>query len=63
MLFPEKLKGKIIQAVLVLPPYLRINKVSLIVVETSLAEVTVGQCILQEVSAVQLVPRVLDLTR
>lgn len=52
-----------IQAVLILPPYLRINKVSLIVVEASLAEVTVGQCILQEVSAIQLVPRVLDLTR
>lgn len=32
--------------------YLRINKVSLVVVETSLAEVTVGKCILQEVSTI-----------
>lgn len=48
---------------LILSPYLRVNKVSLVVVETSLAEVTVGQRILQEVSAIQLVPRVLDLTR
>lgn len=32
--------------------YLRINKVSLVVVETSLAEVTVGKRILQEVSAI-----------
>lgn len=43
------------------PSYLRINKVSLVVVEASLAEVTVGQRILQEVPAIQLVPRVLDL--
>lgn len=48
---------------LVLSPYLRVNKVSLVVVETSLAEVTVAQRILQEVSAIQLMPRVLDLTR
>lgn len=36
---------------------------SLVVVETSLTEVTVGQSILQEVSSVELVPRVLNLTR
>lgn len=36
---------------------------SLVVVKTSLTEVTVGQSILQEVSSVELVPRVLNLTR
>lgn len=42
--------------------YLRVNKMSLVVVKTSLTEVTVGQGILQEVSSVELVPRVFDLT-
>lgn len=39
---------------------LRVNKVSLVVVEASLAEVTVRQRLLQEVSAIQLMPRVFD---
>lgn len=42
-------------------PYLGIDKVPLVVVEAPLAEVAVGQRILQEVSAIQLVPRILDL--
>lgn len=36
---------------------------SLVVVKPSLAEVTVGQRLLQEVPAIQLMPRVLDLSR
>lgn len=36
---------------------------SLVVVEASLAEVTVGQGILQEVSSVELVPCVFNLTK
>ena len=48
---------------LFLPPHLRVNKVSLVVVETSLAEATVRQRLLQEVPAIQLMPRVLDLSR
>lgn len=35
---------------------------SLVVVKTSLTEVTVGQGILQEVPSVELVPRVFNLT-
>lgn len=46
---------------LILSIYLRVNKVSLVVVEASPAEVTVGQRLLQEVSSIQLMPSVLDL--
>lgn len=45
------------------PSYLRINKVPLVVVKASFAEVTVGKRILQEVSSIQLVPCVLNLIR
>lgn len=47
----------------ILSQYLRVHKMSLVVVKTSLAEVTVGQSVLQEVSSVELVPRVFNLTR
>lgn len=59
----NKAERKDNSGLLILFSYLRVNKVSLVVVETSLAEVTVGQRVLQEVSAIQLMPRVLDLTR
>ena len=42
-------------------PHLRVHKVPLVVVEALLAQVTVDQRLLQEVAAVHLVPRVLDL--
>lgn len=42
-------------------PHLRVHKVTLIVVETFLAQVAVDQRLLQEVAPVHLVPRVLDL--
>lgn len=47
----------------ILSQYLRVNKMSLVVVKTSFTEVTVGQGILQEVPSVELVPRVFNLTR
>lgn len=47
----------------ILSQYLRVNKMSLVVVKTSLTEVTVGQSILQEVFSVELVPRVFNLKR
>lgn len=53
---------KDISGLLIVFAHLRVDKVPLVVVEASLAEITVGQRLLQEVSAIQLMPRVLDLS-